>query len=96
MLQKWGKHWRPHSLGSGAQGSWDQDRGSAGSRNVPWPVRSQRVGCVCLSPMARPAQGHCFTLVQGEEAFQHPLVLPHVFVLEVSHPGWAGWWLSGG
>lgn len=54
------------------------------------------MGCVCLSPMARPAQGHCFTMVQGEEAFQHPLVLPHVFVLEVSHPAWAGWWLSGG
>lgn len=54
------------------------------------------MGCVRLSPVAGSARGHCFTGLQGEEPFQHPLVLPHAFVLEVSQPGWVGRWLPRG
>lgn len=54
------------------------------------------MGQVRLNPMARPVRGHCFSRVEGEEPFQHPLVLPHAFFLEVSQPSWARRWLPGG
>lgn len=54
------------------------------------------MGHIHLNPADGPARGYCFTGVQGEEPFQHPLVLPHAFFLEVSQPGRVGRWLPGG
>lgn len=72
MLQEWGKAHgglRPHSLGSGAQGSWAQDRGSARSRKCPMVCQGWDV----TEPHGQGSTGTLLHHGPGGRAFQHPL-----------------------